>query len=124
MDFLEPVTEKLEAIEYEAMAARGAMGWSFGGLGLPYPDTPEARAVWNALIGEQEEEKKGPGALIQSESLAFDSKADKEFEELLHDPKMQDMLQMTDEKASMASSFLESGVSAEATHMLSMQITA
>eukprot|EP00746_Dinoflagellata_sp_MGD_P006999 gnl/MRDRNA2_/MRDRNA2_113828_c0_seq1.p1 gnl/MRDRNA2_/MRDRNA2_113828_c0~~gnl/MRDRNA2_/MRDRNA2_113828_c0_seq1.p1 ORF type:complete len:709 (+),score=228.87 gnl/MRDRNA2_/MRDRNA2_113828_c0_seq1:184-2127(+) len=217
------------------MAARGSMGFSFGGLGLPRPDTPAALAVWKGLVGEQEEEK-GPGVLSLLESgsaaksessaqysqrmqagarmmrtaqgkqmlqfgeqfairiekeakeaeekmhammdklmgmtmeerqshlaeyqklkasaaiakqahadfdtdtdliykemakypdeqmmdpanVAFDNTVDKEFEELLHDPKMQSMLQMSEDKA--PSSFLES--SAEAQQMLSIQVTA
>jgi hypothetical protein len=55
-------------------------------------------------------------------NVAFDATLDKEFEELLHDPKMQSMMQMTDVSEHTPSSFLE--MSAEATQMASVAITA
>merc|ERR1719191_1516276 len=65
-------------------------------------------------------------------TVAFDNKVETEFEELLHDPKMQSMLQMADEKTAMSpggigpGSLLESSASTsvESQHMMSLQITA
>lgn len=258
LEFLTPVMDKIESIEFEAMAARQQFGLSVTGLGFPRPDNPAAVSVWNAFIKSQTAEKDmkelelpspsgigssmletGSGvqkeAQLESsatyqqrmaagakrmrssqgkqmlqfaeqyamniekeaqdaqeevnammdklmgmtmeerkdhleeyerlkkhaeiakqahesfdaetdqiyslmakfpdertedpETVAFDNKVEKEFEELLHDPKMQSMMQMTDEKTSFSmspGSLLESSASTsmESQHMMSLQITA
>merc|ERR1719428_1839550 len=76
LNVIMPVQDEIETVEAEAMAARGSLGFSMGGLGMPRPDTAEGLAVWEAMIASQkpaaekkaEEKAFGPASLLESGS--------------------------------------------------------
>merc|ERR1719428_214920 len=45
------------------------MGFVWGsGVGLPRPDTPQAKAIWDALIASTTKQEKKPASLLESSS--------------------------------------------------------